>query len=414
MSLNYIYILIFNLSIKISNIFIETMSEGEQDQESKKETQKQDIELDLQLGDVIQIVNPVNEILNNQVFIIDYIDKSKIYLIDTESLNRIKLKINEDGILGDGNITQINILSRADTPSYARQNGLVRDKWISIYFGGDDPVIITGEITNLEKDMIEIRTTDKDIIYINFDYKGIPDDLPIEHIEIRSKPSTPLNQPLVEDGELALPELEEEKKYVLAEDIQIAISTKDVKDQLREFIVKADQIKFGDEELGPIVQYIDVSGKSQRHSIEEQVADLLDDLLSTVPNAQRTPRVLNNIHIMIERFKQLREQFSFFDQYGNVEGMLIKEATYRPLQNWLYKFNKNLYWILPVVKNVKKTYNIENIDEENNDIINLTLADDIKDINEILNRYKSNNLSAESNKYTALYTELNKHFTPFN
>jgi len=392
------------------------MSEGKQEkeEESKKETQKQDIELDLQLGDVIQIVNPVNEILNNQIFIIDYIDKSKTYLINTDTLNRIKLKISEDGILGDGNITQIDILSRADTPSYARQNGLLPRKWINIYFGGDFPVIITGEITNLEKDMIEIRTTDGDVLYINFDFKGIPEDLPIENIEIREKPATPLKQPIVEEEEEeAIPELEEEKKIVPAEQIQIAVPTKDVKDQLREFIVKADQIKFGDEELGPIVQYIDISGKSQRYSIEEQVADLLDDLLSTIPNAQRTPRVLNNIHIMIERFKQLRGKFSFFDQYGNVEGILVKEATYKPLQKWLNKFNKNLYWILPVVKNIKKTYDVENIDEENNDIINLELTKDITDINELFKSYYSDNLPTESNKYSALYTELDSYFTPF-
>jgi hypothetical protein len=393
------------------------MSEQKKEQESKKEVEKQNIELELQLGDVIQITNPVNEILNNQTFIIDYIDKSKAYLIDAESLNRIKLKISEDGILGDGNITQIYILSRADTPSYARQNGLLPGKWINIYFGGDFPVIITGEITNLEKDMIEIRTTDKDILYINFDFKGIPDDLPIENIEIREKPATPLKQPMVEEDEEDIhniPELDEEKNIVPAEQIQIAIPTKDVKDQLREFIIKADQIKFGHEELGHIVQYIDVSDKSQRYSIEEQVTDLLDDILSTVPNAQRTPRVLNNIHTMIERFKQLREKFSFFDQYGNVEGILVKEALYKPLQNWLYNFNKNMYWILPVVKNIKKTYNVENIDEENNDIINLDLTKDVKDINEILQSYRSNSLSSDSNKYSALYTELNKYFTPFN
>ena len=78
-----------------------------------------DSKLELQLGDVIQITNPVNEILNDQVFIIDYIDKSKIYLINAESLNKIKLSISDDGILGDGNTTSIAILSRADSPSFA-------------------------------------------------------------------------------------------------------------------------------------------------------------------------------------------------------------------------------------------------------------------------------------------------------
>ena len=382
----------------------------------KTQVQKEDIELNLQLGDVIQISNPVNEILNNQIFIIDYIDKFKTYLINTDTLDRIKLKISEDGILGDGNISKIEILSRADSASYARQNGLLPGKWVNIYFGGDYPIIITGEITNLEEDMIEVKTVDNDVLYINFDYKGIPEDLPIENIEIREKPSELIEAklPSVEEGEIIIPELEPEKKVVEAEQIQIVVPVKDVKDQLREFIIKADQIQFGDEELGPLVQYIDVSSKSQRYSIETQVSDLLDELLSTIPNSERTPRVLNNIHIMIERFKQLRENFSSFDQYGNVDSILVKEADYKPLKGYLMGFNTNLYWILPVVKNVKKIYNVEQSDEDNNDIINLDLSKDIKKINEILDNYKSNNLPAETNKYTALYSELAPYFTPFN
>lgn len=390
-------------------------------EELKTEPQKEDIELDLQLGDVIHITNPVNENLNDQTFIIDYIDKSKAYLINTDTLNTLKLKISEDGILGDGNITKIEILSRANSPSYARQNGLLPGKWIKITFSDPNPAIIVGEITNLEEDMIEIRTTDKDIIYLNFDYKGIPENLPIDNIEIISKPVSPLKEEGIvkelEEGELAMPELEEEKeekKLVEAEKIQVVVPTKDVKEQLREIILKADQIVFGDEELGPISQFVDVSTKFKRYSIEEQISDLLDDLLSTIPNAERTPRVLNNIHTMIERFKQLREAFSSFDKYGNVDGIYVKEATWKPLTNWLEKFNKNLFWILPIVKNIKKVYNVDNIDEDNNDIINLEFSKNMIDMNELIENYRSNNLPAESNKYTALYSELAPYFTPFN
>ncbi len=391
-------------------------------EELKTETQQEkDIELELQLGDVIHITNPTNENLNEQTFIIDYIDKTKTYLINTDTLNRIKVKISEDGILGDGNITMIEILSRADSPSFARQNGLLPGKWIKIIFDEPNPAIIIGEITNLEEDMIEIKTTDNDVIYINFDYKGIPENLPIENIEIIEKPAEPLREEVdeellekVEEGELEIPELEIEKKVVPIEDIQFVVPVKDVKEQLREFIVRADQIKFGDEELGPVVQFIDVAAQQQRYSIEVQVADLLDDILSTVPDTQRTPRVLNNIHIMIERFKQLREFFSFTDQYGNIEGVLIKAADYKPLKSWLKKFDLNLYWILPVVKNIKKIYNVDNIDEDNNDIINLDLGTSLSDMNEIINNYKSNNLPAESNKYTALYSDIAQYFMPFN
>ena len=149
-------------------------------------------EIELQLGDVIQITNPKNEKLNDQMFIIDFIDSTKMVLINTETLETIKLKISENGIIGDGTTTKLAILSRSSEKGYARQNGLLPDKWIDIHFGGEYPAIITGEITNLENDMIEVHTIDNDTLYINFDYKGIPEDLPIALIEIREKPQKPV------------------------------------------------------------------------------------------------------------------------------------------------------------------------------------------------------------------------------
>lgn len=404
---------------------------SETNSEPNSETNKilpnpNDTVLELQLGDVIKISNPLNDNLNDQTFIIDYIDKSKVYLINTDTLERIRVSISEDGTIGDGNISKIAILSRSDTPSYARQNELLPGKWINIYFEGDYPVIITGEITNLENDMIEVKTIDDDMIYINFDYKGLPENLPIEMIEIRDRPSEPLTQKEKEEeyqeGEEEkeqsleeIPQLEGDKKFVEPEKIQMIIQVKEIKDQIREFIIKADQVHFGNEEFGPIVQYVDVTSKSQRYSIETQVSDLLDELLSTIPNEQRTPRVLNNIHTMIERFKQLRDNFSFFDNYGNVEGFVVKEAFNKPLiKNYFFDLNTNLYWILPVVKNYKYIYNAENSDEENTDVINVSLDKTLIDLKEIIDNYKSNNIPSDQNKYAELYKDINNEYTnPF-
>ena len=397
------------------------MSENNSESEEKPlpKSKADDTVLELQLGDVIQISNPLNDNLNDQSFIIDYIDKAKAYLINTDTLERLRVSIDKDGTIGDGNITRIAILSRSDTPSYARQNDLLPGKWVNIYFEGDFPVIITGEITNLENDMIEIKTVDDDVIYINFDYKGLPENLPIQMIEIRERPSQPLVQAEKEEESLEpleeIPALEVEKKFVDPEKIQLTIPVKDIKNQIREFIVKADQVQFGDEEFGPIREFVDVSSKSQRYSIEAQTSDLLDELLSTIPNAQRTPRVLNNIHTMIERFKQLREHFSFYDNYGNVEGFVIKEASNKPLvKNYFYDLNVNLYWILPVVKNFKYIYNAENYDEENGDIINLNLDKTLVDLKEIIDNYKSNNMPSDQNKYAELYREIDRAYSvPF-
>ena len=392
--------------------------------EEQPKTNK-DIEIILQLGDVIHITNPLNEKLNEQIFIIDYIDTQKIYLINTDTFHKIKIKINEYGILGDGNITKIEILSRADTPSYARQNGLIPGKWVNIYFGGEYPVIITGEITNLEEDMIELKTADNDILYINFDYKGVPENLPIENIEIREKPTKPVK--LVEEekqievdeqyDQITIPELEKDKKMIETEQLQINVPVKNVKEQLREIIVKANQVIFGDEELGPVTQYSNISNKKQQYSIESQLTDLYDDIISNVPDSQRTTRVLNNIHIMVDRFKQLRQQFSVFNQNEIVTGYKKKMFTHKPLTYWLNEFNINLYWILPVVKNIKKIYNnndIVNDNENNNDTILLNFRDDMNNMDDIIKNYISNNLPSENNQYTALYSETDTFFRPFN
>jgi hypothetical protein len=406
--------------------------------------EQNEIKIELQLGDVIEIKNPLNEQLNDKTFYIDYIDSSKMVLIDTSTLKKITVGISPDGIIGDGNITYIAIINREDSRSYAEQNDLLPGKWINIFFGGEFPLIITGEITNLEYDMIEIRSVDGDTMYLNFDYKGLPEDLPIELIEIREKPDLSQlekikEQELKEEGveglkeeedeekevkqgleedkgleDLNIPEIGYEKRVLGDEQLQLEVPIHNVKNQLREFIIKADQIQFGEEELGPIIQYIDVSSKSQRYSLETQISDLLDELLSTIPSTQRTTRVLNNIHIMIERFKQLRANFSVYDKYGNVEAALVKEASYKPLIDYFQNFNKNLYWLLPVVKNVKKVYDAEHIDEDNNDIENISLYTDLKNMNELIQNYKSNNLPNEQNKYSALYTDLEPYLTPFN
>ena len=380
-------------------------------------------EIELQLGDVIQITNPKNEKLNDQMFIIDFIDSTKMVLINTETLETIKLKISENGIIGDGTTTKLAILSRSSEKGYARQNGLLPDKWIDIHFGGEYPAIITGEITNLENDMIEVHTIDNDTLYINFDYKGIPEDLPIALIEIREKPQKPvpeedLEANMTQDDNnipLDIPELEKERRVMQTNQIQMNIPVKNVKDQIREFILKANQIQFGDEELGPIVQYVDVSTKSQRYSLETQVSEMLDDMLSTIPNSQRTNRVLNNIHTIIERFKQLREKFSVFDEYGNVESARINEATYKPLSHYFKDFSVNLYWLMPIVKNIKKVYHTDEagFELETSDIVNILMDENLTQMNDLINNYKSNTLPNEQNKYSYINSEMNPYFTPF-
>lgn len=380
--------------------------------EEKKEDSERNV-ISLQLGDVIQIEDPTNDVLNNKTFIIDYIDQEIIKLIDVADLNAVQLRINEDGTIGSGSITEIGLLYRNDNVGYARQNNLLPGTWINVFFGGDTPVVITGEITNLEEDMIEIKTfPDNDTLYINFGYKGIPQDLPIETIEIRKAPEK------LEVAAVAPLESEESFGSELqplqeTEMTDVIVPETDVRNQLREFIIRADEIQFG-RELGPITQYVDVDPTKQRFTIETQTNDLLEELLSKIPNTQRTTTVLNNIHITIERFKQLRSQFSDFDSYGNIVSAKIKGADWKPLAIDLVKMKTLLFWILPVVKNIKKVYNISaKEDIEYSDITPFVTYEDVEKMKTIIGNYQSDNVPIEQNKYITMMNELNPHFTPF-
>lgn len=139
--------------------------------------------IELRLGDVINLTDPTNELLNEQTFLIDYIDSEKVELVHTNTFKKIKLKVGENGAIGS--VTRIVILSRSPDEGYAKQHKLVTGTWVDILLQNEVSLILTCEITNTEGDMIELKTTDGDILFINFDYKGIPDNLPIVWIKRR-------------------------------------------------------------------------------------------------------------------------------------------------------------------------------------------------------------------------------------
>jgi hypothetical protein len=373
------------------------------------------VTLGLQLGDIIRIKDQTNKILNNQTFYIDYIDPTKMKLINIGTLLKTELRIQPDKKIGDGTINEIILLKRNPNPGYAKQNGLLPNTWITIYFGGDVPSVITCKITNLEEDMIELKLyPGGDTIYINFKFQGLPEDLPITSIEIREKPSEAVSAELKEIEKDKIPELEEEHELMKTKNIILEAPIQNVKAQLKEIILNADQIQFGNEDFGTIIQYVDVNSKSHRYSIESQVSDLLDGMLSKYPIVQRTRSVLNNIHLTIDRFKQLRENYSSFDEFNNITGPIIYGATYKPLEDYFEHFDKKLFWILPVVKNIKKIYSNQNDKISiTDDIVNSEIIENLEEIDQVLIRYKSKDLVVEENKYASLYKELNPYFTPF-
>ena len=417
----------------------------------------------IKLGDFIQIIAPTNQEIHNRVFLVDYLSPRKMKLVDIDSLAVTMLKIDATGNLSDESITSIQLMSRPEERGYARQNNLVVSTWVDIRFGGDIPAIITGMITNLEEDMIEIRTYPEDeMIYINFAYMGIPENLPIEEIKIRAPPSsfgrtepavvgpegaaeagtepeggfltmgmdavtTPESMkmsPLEErrhqrqlartaaDGEDATEQpVGESEHTVLGASATAAAATAApaIREKLRAILLDADQIQVG-EELDVLVQTVDIPEENRRFNLEKQCDDLLDTLMTNVPAPEKSRSVLANIQRMVVRFRELRHHFSRFDGNGNPAIPPPKSALYRPLVESLMRMDHALRWILPIVKTRKVIYDIP-IDERiaaEMDIAPRLIQEERETENELQRQWYDGSLT-----YAQYMTNLSaRHFTP--
>ena len=152
--------------------------------------------------------------------------------------------------------------------------------WISIQFGGDIPTIINGQITDLEEDMIGITTfPDKKEIYIDFEYKGIPKNLPIVSIKPFQPPDV-ITSKEEEEKKTPLDELEQEQEE--EDDLDLIIDTETLKENIKDIFIDLDEIIIDDDDLGEITEQKDVREEYRRYGIETQTNDLLDELLASV------------------------------------------------------------------------------------------------------------------------------------
>jgi hypothetical protein len=382
-------------------------------------------QITLELGDIIEIIAPPNETLHENTFLIDYIDSDKMVLIDTandiDNDKKIQLNFNPNGTFTDESIIQIILLDRSEEKGYARQNNLLVGTWIDIEFGGEIPRIISGEITNLEEDMIEIINYPELItFYIDFAYHGIPHDIPIEKINIRKKPaslakfgSLAMLQAQLEEGEMfeetPSSELASVEFTEVGESIinipEGAKPDANIREVLKEMYIDANAIIFG-EKLEKITQLVEVPENEQRYGIDAQVNDMMDELLSTIPNSQRNKMVLDNIHNLIERFKELRERYSMFDTNQNAYDIKTMGAYYKPLIEHLLKMDKKLQWLVPVVSNRRKIYNIKAALETSDISIIEKQGGELRALESLLSKSKDND------RYDNMYNRIQDIMTP--
>ena len=403
----------------------EKEKEKEKEKDNNQDYNPEHNGITLELGDIIEIHAPSNTELHENTFFITYLDDIKIRLANISSFHPYVLKLDDNGRITDESIHKIILLSRSPELGYARQHLLLPKTWVDIHFGGEVPTIITGEITNLEEDMIEITTfPDIETIYIDFEYKGIPETIPLKQIIIRTKPAS-LNKiaslldirDQMEEGEEFEPgELLDDASSMEYNETGEAIikipkdvrSDRSVRDNLHTMYAAASSIIYG-EELEDLVQRVELPEHQKRFGIDTQTNDMLDELLSEIPNSKRTKAVMDNIHHLIERYRELREQFSKMDKNGNIFDAKTLGANHKPLVNRMLALNAKLKWLIPVVALRRKMYvSPYPVD----DIIQLTdaiLGEDERNQQE----YLKNRMKGDILAYTAYYEKINQSMTPF-
>ena len=113
---------------------------------------------------------------------------------------------------------------------------------MNLHFGGDFPAIFTTQVTSIEEDMMELtKYPDLEVIYIDFEYKGIPKHLPLEKIEVREAPAyieDKIEKPVIDENEdkLDTPTLETLEKTSEAEktdEQEIEVEEENIDDKLR-------------------------------------------------------------------------------------------------------------------------------------------------------------------------------------
>ena len=398
----------------------------------------------LEYGDIIHITSKTDS-LNGKQFLIQYIDEKHIRVVNKDGTREIQLE--EDGSFSDLAIISVTKISSNPDKGFALQNGLITGKTIEIKFAQEDFPNITGIISNLEGDRIEIMLESEEIIYIDFEYKGLPSF--IKKIEIKNNPVVEIESALSEVGDANLivsatldlaeaksklfretklhqpiePELPEVGNIDILPEINEVIQHNpdhtDIIQEIRDEYTRAQQnnipvgnsnragvITFG--EIRNIVVRTEKEEKFLSHSIEAQVSDIVDSLLSTIPNYERTETVLAEVHRQVERYKQLRNEFSRKDEHGSILCPSTYGENNKPLATLITSGNSKIpKWILPVIAADRKIYSASE-KEDFGEYIGLSISGEQDKQNEY---YKNSNV--RDLPFVQYINDVNEHSIPY-
>tara|TARA_Y100000992_G_scaffold302285_1_gene275889 strand:+ start:45736 stop:51408 length:5673 start_codon:yes stop_codon:yes gene_type:complete len=362
--------------------------------------------INLQLGDIIEIDSPSNDFYDKKIFFINYIDNKKINLI-SENIETTLL-IDDNGNFLEESIDNFILLYRNKFPGYIKQNNLKINQKISIYFNGTKPFIINGIITNIEEDMLELTIEDsEEVIYIDFAYSGIPDNLNIEKIVIRDeKVSLEKEKEKEKEDEIIENSINEDNSKIDLEDDDFDI----IHLNTQNYVIM-DEIDL-EEELDEIYYSINVSDDEKRYSLEEQINDYLNYNIGLIKPENLNQEKIEYINKEINRYIELRDLYSDYDENRNVKLPTLKNEFDKPLKDIVLNLNKKIYWILPVISNKKNIFiNSEDYNDSYDDfVLNNNFNIFLKNLETLIESWRKNNSKEKFNDYKKYINDLYEMF----
>ena len=379
---------------------------------------------ELQLGDIIQIIATDSQELHNSTFYIHYYDPNDMMeIVHVSSLRMYTIPLKR-GKIQQYPIQKIVLLNRSLHKGFARQNGLLPNKWVDLEFSGEIRSVIVAQITSLEEDMIELTTfPERDVLYIDFAYKGIPKNIPLKHICFCSKPASYESvvaekspQEYEKEKEQDRPDPEEvsteynEEGELIVETPENVALEENYKTKLHEEYVANSK------ESLEIIETHEYEGEIENvfYGLDAQMNFLLDDFLSMIPDEKRNRDTMRNIYIHLNRFKELRELYSTRDEYDQINGFISHDPKkYKPLAKNLYEMSHVPKWIVPVLNVKQRLYldDAEKAPESYNDVAIMELSSDLQEEQRIEKQmFYGNTLPSDQNKYKQLYETLGREF----
>ena len=382
---------------------------------SNTEIEKENYKNKLFLGDEIKLnANVPDSRLQNNVYEIVYVGSTLLKLNNKQTRQIISVKIHNDKIqkIEEEEVTEIQILKRKASHKYVEQSGFKIDMTLSVELSpqslvdDDESLFISCKIVDVDKnqDTIEVKLLLDDLggevkdtaqdfqesIFINFGCSGLPPWIKtIKVIEYKPKAAATTTMSTGEEDNMGLGlDLGEEEEQDSGIDIDLA-----------------DALDEGNKIFASIMY--EVPSSQRIVSETKQYDDLLENIISSVPKNRRTDAELNGIHRGIERFFQLRKEYSLFDKNGVPKMPKALSEHDKPSVIHIQHLDTKLQWILPVVENIKKLYVTQD------DAVGVNTVNAIYDFKETILEQKNVYPDKDSRHNPKLMEDMNSYLTPF-